>query len=98
MTDRDIHVDTPATALRMSGSSLFTLGFATPDGTVPYGIVFVAAISGIAVIALVIGYMPTLYAAYNRRETLVTMLEALSGTPPWGPELLARQQLIGNAA
>ena len=88
----------PATALRMSGSSLFTLGFATPDGAVRYGIVFVAAISGIAVIALMIGYKPTLYAAYNRRETLVTMLEALSGTPPWGPELLARQQLIGNTA
>jgi hypothetical protein len=88
----------PGTALRMSGSSLFTLGFATPGGPVPYGIVFVAAISGIVVIALMIGYMPTLYAAYNRRETLVTMLEALSGSPPWGPELLARQQLIGNAA
>jgi hypothetical protein len=88
----------PAAALRLAGSSLFTLGFAVPDGAVPYGIVFVAAISGIAVIALMIGYMPTLYAAYNRRETLVTMLEALSGTPPWGPELLARQQLIGNTA
>jgi hypothetical protein len=86
-----------AGALRMSGSSLFTLGFAVPGGAVPYGIVFVAAISGIAVIALMIGYMPTLYAAYNRRETLVTMLEALSATPPWGPELLARQQLSGNA-
>src|SRR5579859_952695 len=88
----------PSMALRMSGSSLFTLGFATPDGAAPYGIVFIAAISGIAVIALMIGYMPTLYAAYNRRETLVAMLEALAGTPPWGPELLARQQLIGNAA
>ena len=88
--------DGMATALRTSGSSLFTLGFATPGSAVPYGIVFVAAISGAAVIALMIGYMPTLYAAYNRRETLVTMLEALSGTPPWGPELLARQQLIGN--
>jgi hypothetical protein len=72
--------------MRMSGSSLFTLGFATPDGAVSYGIVFVAAISGIAVIALMIGYMPTLYAAYNRRETLVTMLEALSGTPPSGQD------------
>ena len=26
------------------------------------------------------------------------MLEALSGKPPWGPELLARQQLIGNVS
>jgi len=85
-------------AMRLSGSSLFTLGFATPGGPAPYGIVFAAAISGLVVIALMIGYMPTLYAAYNRRETLVIMLEALSGKPPWGPELLARQQLIGNTS
>lgn len=85
-------------ALRLSGSSLFTLGFATPAGTAPDGIVFAAAISGVGVIALMIGYLPTIYSAYNRRETLVIMLEALSGKPPWGPELLARQQLIGNVS
>jgi hypothetical protein len=85
-------------ALRLSGSSLFTLGFAVPAGAAPYGIVFAAAISGLGVIALMIGYMPTIYSAYNRRETLVIMLEALSGKPPWGPELLARQQLIGNVS
>jgi MFS family permease len=83
-------------AARLSGSSLFTLGFATPSGAAGYVIAFIAAVSGIGVIALLIGYLPTLYAAYNRRETLVTMLEALSGTPPWGPELLARQRLILN--
>ena len=88
----------PVFALRLSGSSLFTLGFASPAGPVPYAIVFAAAISGLGVIALLIGYMPTLYAAYNRRETLVIMLEALSGKPPWGPELLARQQLIRNTS
>jgi hypothetical protein len=85
-------------ALRLSGSSLFTLGFAVPSGAAPYGIVFAAAISGLGVIALMIGYMPTIYSAYNRRETLVIMLEALAGKPPWGPELLARQQLIGNVS
>ncbi len=85
-------------ALRLSGSSLFTLGFADPAGAAPYGIVFAAAISGLGVIALMIGYLPTLYAAYNRRETLVIMLEALSGKPPWGPELLARQELIKNTS
>ena len=88
----------PVTALRLSGSSIFTLGFAVPAGPGPYVITFVAALSGIAVIALMIGYMPTLYSAYSRRETLVTMLEALSGAPPWGPELLARQRLVGNVA
>jgi hypothetical protein len=88
----------PVGALRLSGASLFTLGFDTPSGSAAYAIVFVAAISGIAVIALMIGYMPTLYAAYNRRETLVTMLDALAGVPSWGPELLARQQIIRNTA
>ena len=72
-------------ALRLSGSSLFTLGFADTAGAAPYGIVFAAAISGLGVIALMIGYLPTLYAAYNRRETLVIMLEALSGKPPSDP-------------
>jgi hypothetical protein len=83
-------------AMRESGSSLFTLGFAFPrgfDGTV---LVFVAAASGLTVLALLIGYLPLLYAAFNRRETLVTSLEALAGSPPWGPELLARQVLIDN--
>ena len=41
-------------------------------------------------IALQIGYLPTLYAAFNRRETEVTLLDARAGVPSWGPELLAR--------
>jgi hypothetical protein len=83
-------------ALRLAGSSLFTLGFAVPAGAAPTLIVFAAAASGLVVVALLIAYLPVLYAAFNRRETLVNMLEALAGSPPWGPELLARQALIGN--
>jgi hypothetical protein len=83
-------------ALRESGSSLFTLGFAFPSGLGGNVIVFVAAASGLAVLALLIAYLPLLYAAFNRRETLVATLEALAGAPPWGPELLARQVLIDN--
>jgi hypothetical protein len=47
--------------------------------------------------AMLIAYLPVLYAAFNRRETLVNMFEALAGAPPWGPELLARQALIDNS-
>ncbi len=83
-------------AFRLAGSSLFTLGFAVPSGAVPSAIVFAAAATGLAIVALLIAYLPALYAAYNRRETLVTMLEALGGLPAWGPELLARQALIDN--
>jgi hypothetical protein len=85
-------------ALRESGSSLFTLGFALPAGPWPGAIVFAAAASGLAVLALLISYLPLLYAAFNRRETQVTMFEALAGAPPWGPELLARQALVDNSA
>lgn len=79
-----------ASAFIDSGSSLFTLGFAEPRGTAPAALVFLAAASGLLVAALQIGYLPTLYSAFNRRETEVALLNARSGTPSWGPELLAR--------
>jgi len=79
-------------ALRLSGSSIFTLGVASAGQVGPTVLEFLAAATGLIVVALQIGYLPTIYSAYNRRETLVTMLESRAGTPAWGPELLARQQ------
>jgi hypothetical protein len=73
-----------------AGSSLFTLGFAVPSGAVPAVIVFLAAAVGLVIVALQIAYLPTLYAAFNRRETEVALLNARAGVPSWGPELLAR--------
>lgn len=78
-----------------SGSSLFTLGFATEPGAAPSVLVFLAAAFGLVVVALQIAYLPALYDSFNRRETLVTMLESRAGTPAWGPELLARHWLVG---
>jgi hypothetical protein len=77
-------------AMTDAGSSIFTLGFSEPRGAAPAAIVFVAAASGTVVVALQIGYLPTLYAAFNRRETEVALLNARGGVPAWGPELLAR--------
>jgi hypothetical protein len=77
-------------ALADAGSSIFTLGFAEPAGTTPAVLVFIAAATGMIVIALQIGYLPTLYAAFNRRETEVALLVSRAGFPTWGPELLAR--------
>ena len=74
-------------ALEEAGSSLFTLGFVRPYGGGPIGIVFLAGASGLALVALLISYLPVLYAAFNRREIAVTTLEALAGSPPWGPEV-----------
>src|SRR5215470_8426272 len=73
-----------------AGSSLFTLGFAVPAGAAPAVIVFLAAAVGLLIITLQIAYLPTLYAAFNRRETEVALLNARAGVPSWGPELLAR--------
>src|SRR5579862_2374126 len=78
-------------ALTDAGSSLFTLGFAEPPGTAPAVVVFLAAATGMVVVALQIGYLPTLYAAFNRRETDVALLNNRAGVPSFGPELLARQ-------
>jgi hypothetical protein len=83
-------------AVRTAGSSMLTLGIAVPHGTVSTAVVYMAAITGLVVVALQIAYLPVLYAAYNRRETLVTMLEGLAGTPGWGPEILLRSASIDN--
>jgi hypothetical protein len=80
-------------ALREAGSSLFTLGFAARRSAEPSVADFLAAASGLIIVALQIAYLPTLYAAYNRRETEVTLLGPRAGSPAWGPELLARAQM-----
>jgi hypothetical protein len=77
-------------AFAQAGSSLFTLGYAGPTDAPLTAVDYVAAATGLVVVALQIGYLPTLYSAFNRRETEVTLLAARAGTPPWGPELLAR--------
>jgi hypothetical protein len=78
------------TAFTAAGSSMFTLGFAEPTGAPPSAAVFAAAVTGLVIVTLQIAYLPTLYAAFNRRETEITLLNARAGVPSWGPELLAR--------
>ena len=82
-------------ALREAGSSLFTLGIASTETRSATIIDFFAAFTGLIVIALQIAYLPTIYAAFNRRETLVTMLQSRAGAPAWGPEILARHHIVG---
>jgi hypothetical protein len=82
-----------------AGSSMFTLGFAVPAGAAPAVIVFLAAAVGLVIVTLQIAYLPTLYAAFNRRETEVALLNARAGVPSWGPELLARTHYaLGSSA
>ena len=77
-------------ALEQAGSALCTLGYLAPRSSPVAALDSLAALSGLGTVALQIGYLPTLYAAFNRRETLVTLLDSRAGVPSWGPELLAR--------
>jgi hypothetical protein len=79
-----------ASAFTNAGSSMFTLGFAGTEGAAPLAVVFISAATGLVIVALQVGYLPALYAAFNRRETEVALLNGRGGVPAWGPELLAR--------
>jgi hypothetical protein len=79
-----------ASAFALAGSALCTLGYLAPHSGGPRGLTDIAALAGLGTVALQIGYLPTIYAAFNRREGLVTMLDSRAGVPSWGPELLAR--------
>ena len=83
------------TAVIQVGDAMFTLGQATKGNPTNDTVTILAAASGFIVITLQIAYLPALYAAYNRRETLITLLTSRAGEPAWGPEILIRHQLVG---
>lgn len=80
-------------SIREAGASLLTLGFVTTPGPWATIVDFIAGFSGLVIVALQISYLPTIYAAFNRRETKITLLSSHVGSPPWGPELLARTRI-----
>jgi hypothetical protein len=79
-------------AFSEAGSSLFTLGYAAPATGDSTTLEYLAAFTGLVVIGLQVGYLPTLYSAFNKRETEVTLLGSRAGVPAWGPEILARSR------
>src|SRR5947208_2378839 len=81
-------------ALRDSGSALLTLGFAPVDGVLTTLFMFSEATIGLILVALLIAYLPTMYAAFSRREALVTLLEVRAGSPPSALTMLIRFHLI----
>jgi hypothetical protein len=78
------------TAFTTAGPALWEIGSAEVSGAPARLILDIASFSGIVTITLQIAYLPTLYSAFNRRETEVALLNARAGVPSWGPELLAR--------
>jgi hypothetical protein len=79
-----------------SGSSALTLGF-TAAHDIPSSLVaFTEAATGLALLALLITYLPSMYAAFGRREALVNQASTFGGTPPSGTTILERFGLIGG--
>ena len=81
-------------ALRVSGSSLFTLGYRTLEDLPDTLLMFSEAALGLILVALLISYLPTMYSAFQRRESAVTMLEVRAGAAPSAIEMILRYNRI----
>jgi hypothetical protein len=81
-------------AFKVSGSSLMTLGFVMSDSFLSFILEFTEAALGMVLIAMLIGYLPTLYTIFSKREASVNLLEVRAGSPPSAVELLSRAHRI----
>jgi hypothetical protein len=77
-------------AFRLSGSSLLTLGSSIPTTGADAIFTFIEAITGLGLAALLVGYLPTMYAAYSRRELEVSLVEVWADRPASAATLLIR--------
>jgi hypothetical protein len=82
--------DFPREAFTRSGSSILTLGFAFAKDLPETVLSFAGATIGLGLLALLISYLPTIYAQFSRREVLVGQLTTRAGSPPEASELLLR--------
>jgi Ion channel len=75
-----------------SGETFFTLGYGdiTPASTYSRILSVAEAGMGFGFLAMVIGYLPTIYSAFSRREIEISLLDGRAGSPPSAAELLAR--------
>jgi hypothetical protein len=81
-------------AFSLSGAAVTTLG-TTHAGALPETVFsYVEAVFGIGLLALLIAYLPSMYAAFSRREASVALLEVRAGSPPSVAQMMRRFQLI----
>lgn len=89
-----VGVQPVAEAFKVSGSSLLTLGFAEVFRPLEIVLAFSEATIGLGLVALLIAYLPTMYAAFSRREMMVSLLEVRAGAPPSAVEMLVRARRL----
>src|SRR5216684_6262896 len=75
-----------------SGETFFTLGYGDiiPSSGVARALTVLEAGLGFAFLGVVIGYLPTIYSSFSKREIEISLLDARAGSPPSASELLAR--------
>jgi ion channel len=75
-----------------SGETFFTLGYGdiTPVSSLARALAVLEAGMGFGFLGVVIGYLPTIYSAFSRREIEISLLDARAGSPPTAAELLIR--------
>ncbi len=84
-----------SSGLLQATTALFTVGAVHAGGPENEAVDISVGAIWVVVVALQIAYLPALYSSFNRREGLVSMLESRAGVPAWGPEVLARHELVG---
>ena len=89
-------VEPASEAVRVSGSSLLTLGFAPTGGMAEDLAAFSEAGIGLLLLALLIAYLPTMYASFSRRELAVNLLEVRADSPPSAVAMLQRFHRLGT--
>ncbi|MGA9800443.1 MAG: potassium channel family protein [Terriglobales bacterium] len=75
-----------------SGETFFTLGYGdiVPSSGLARFLSVVEAGLGFGFLGVVIGYLPTIYSSFSRREIEISLLDARAGSPPSAAELLSR--------
>ena len=78
------------TSLYFSASTLLPLSYGEilPIGAMARLVIVAESATGVALIALVISLLFSLYGSFQRREELVVTLDALAGAPPAGLQIL----------
>lgn len=91
VANSDIPINFP-TIFYQSGQTFFTLGYGdvTPANAFSRFLAIGEAGTGFAFLGVVIGYLPTIYSAFSRREIEISLLDARAGSPPSAAELLTR--------
>jgi hypothetical protein len=89
VTDRPV-----VRSIELSGSSVFTLGTTSDPHLGPLLLTYSEAALGLLLVALLITYLPSIYGAFVRRESGVSLLQVRAGNPPRATNMLIRYHRI----